>query len=282
MNIVGYGGGTDSTAMLVGLWQHHIPVDLILFADPGGEQPHTYAYLQIMERWLADHGMPPITRVWYTEKSGERLTLEQECLRSGSLPSIAYGYKKCSLKHKVYPQEKFCRHYGPCQDVWSRGERVVKFIGYDAGEVKRQRKVAEHDERDTIYQKEYPLMEWVWDRDKCIQVIQDAGLPLPGKSSCFFCPSMKRWEIRRLYHQYPDLLKRALDIEDRARPNLQTIRGLGRNYAWRDFIEADSQQLALSSVFPEESCPCSCKVEGGDSIGGTSGPGGKSSPSADG
>ena len=30
MNIVGYGGGTDSTAMLVGLWQHHVPVDLIL------------------------------------------------------------------------------------------------------------------------------------------------------------------------------------------------------------------------------------------------------------
>ena len=52
MNIVGYGGGTDSTAMLVGLWQHHVPVDLILFADPGGEQPHTYHYLQIMDRWL--------------------------------------------------------------------------------------------------------------------------------------------------------------------------------------------------------------------------------------
>lgn len=44
MNVVGYGGGTDSTAMLIGLWKNHIPVDLILFADPGGEQPHTYAY----------------------------------------------------------------------------------------------------------------------------------------------------------------------------------------------------------------------------------------------
>lgn len=43
MNVVGYGGGTDSTAMLVGLWRHHVPVDLILFADPGAEQPHTYA-----------------------------------------------------------------------------------------------------------------------------------------------------------------------------------------------------------------------------------------------
>ena len=32
MIIVGYGGGTDSTAMLVGLWQRRIPVDLILFS----------------------------------------------------------------------------------------------------------------------------------------------------------------------------------------------------------------------------------------------------------
>ena len=113
MNVVGYGGGTDSTAMLVGLWRHHVPVDLILFADPGAEQPHTYAYLDTMSRWLENHGMPAITRVWYTEKNGQRLTLEQECLRSGTLPSIAYGYKNCSLKHKVAPQEKFCRHYSP-------------------------------------------------------------------------------------------------------------------------------------------------------------------------
>ena len=63
MIVVGYGGGTDSTAMLIGLWQRKIPVDLILFSDPGGEQPHTYWYLRVMDRWLQSHGMPPITRV---------------------------------------------------------------------------------------------------------------------------------------------------------------------------------------------------------------------------
>lgn len=203
MNVVGYGGGTDSTAMLIGLWRHHVPVDLILFADPGAEQPHTYAYLDTMSRWLENHGMPAITRVWYTEKNGQRLTLEQECLRSGTLPSIAYGYKKCSLKHKVAPQEKFCRHYQPCIDAWEKGEKVVKFIGYDAGEERRLLNALPHDLQDKKYQKEYPLMEWGWSRKGCIQAIRDAGLPLPGKSSCFFCPSMKRWEIRTLYHRYP-------------------------------------------------------------------------------
>ena len=37
INIVSYGGGANSTALLVGLHQHRIPVDLILFADTGGE-----------------------------------------------------------------------------------------------------------------------------------------------------------------------------------------------------------------------------------------------------
>ena len=217
--------------MLVGLWRHHVPVDLILFADPGAEQPHTYAYLDTMSRWLENHGMPAITRVWYTEKNGQRLTLEQECLRSGTLPSIAYGYKKCSLKHKVAPQEKFCRHYQPCIDAWEKGEKVVKFIGYDAGK-------------------------------DCIQAIRDAGLPLPGKSSCFFCPSMKRWEIRTLYHRYPDLLRRALAIEDAAMPNLTSVRGLGRNWAWRDFICADENQLAIPGAFSDEDLPCSCCMKG--------------------
>ena len=42
--MVSYGGGVNSTALLVGLHQHRIPVDLILFADTGAEHPHTYAY----------------------------------------------------------------------------------------------------------------------------------------------------------------------------------------------------------------------------------------------
>ena len=34
MNIVSYGGGANSTALLVGLHQHRIPVDLILLLIP--------------------------------------------------------------------------------------------------------------------------------------------------------------------------------------------------------------------------------------------------------
>ena len=170
----------------------------------------------------------------YRDKDGNRLTLEQECLRSASLPSIAYGWKKCSLKHKVAPQEKFCAHYPPCQAAWARGENVVKLIGYDAGEEKRRLGALPHDLADRKYQKAYPLMEWGWDRAACMQAVENAGLPQPGKSSCFFCPSMRAEEIIHLRDHHPDLFRRAIALEDNARPNLKTVQGLGRNYSWKE------------------------------------------------
>lgn len=46
MNAVSFGGGTNSTAMIIGMYLHKIPIDLILFADTGGEQPHTYEFIE--------------------------------------------------------------------------------------------------------------------------------------------------------------------------------------------------------------------------------------------
>lgn len=58
MNIVSFGGGTNSTAMIIGMYLHKIPIDLILFADTGGEQPHTYKFIEIFNGWLEKHGLP--------------------------------------------------------------------------------------------------------------------------------------------------------------------------------------------------------------------------------
>ena len=78
------------------------------------------------------------------------------------------------------------------------------------------------------------LMEWGWDRAACQQAIEDAGLLQPGKSSCFFCPSMRAEEIIHLRDHHPDLFRRAIALEDNARPNLKTVQGLGRNYSWKE------------------------------------------------
>ena len=104
-----------------------------------------------MDEWLTAHGMPQITVVEKYDRHGDRLTLEAECLRSCTLPSIAYGYKRCSQKHKIGPQEKFCNHHPPCRDVWAQGRKVIRFIGYDAGEIKRYDHSKKFNDTDKKY-----------------------------------------------------------------------------------------------------------------------------------
>ena len=236
MNIVSYGGGVNSYSMLIGLYRHKIPIDYILFADTGAEFPHIYQAMDAMNIWLAEHELPEITVVRNVDRFGNRLSLETECLRSKSLPSIAYGYKKCSQKHKIGPQDKFCNNNAQCREIWQAGGKVNKYLGLDAGEQKRHEKALEYDAKDKKYHKVYPLIEWGWDREKCIEVIQQEGLTPPGKSSCFFCPNMKREEIVRLKTEYPDLFQRVVALEQNAIPNLTKLKGLGRTWAWSEKI----------------------------------------------
>ena len=111
--VVAYGAGVDSTAMLIGLRDRHVPVALILFADTGSEKPETYAYLPIIQDWLAQSGMPPVTVLKRNSPRAGDTSLHGECIRKRVLPSLAYGGHSCSLKWKVDPQWAATRlHFG--------------------------------------------------------------------------------------------------------------------------------------------------------------------------
>ena len=258
MNIVSFGGGTNSTAMLIGIYEKKIPVDLILFADPGGEMPNTYQHIETMNKWLLEHGMPQITTVKKVDENGDRLTLEQECLNSKTLPAIAFGWKTCSQKHKIAPQDKFCNNYQHCKDVWSADEKIYRYVGYDAGEENRILNAKAINLSDKKYKNVYSLYDWGWYREDCVKKIQEYEISLPGKSSCFFCPSMKKSEIKQLQRIYPELLQRALAIEDNAQETLETVKGLGRNYAWRDFINGVESQIEMCIGYGDGTMPCGC------------------------
>jgi len=85
----------------------------------------------------------------------------------------------------------------------------------------------------------FPLVEWGMGREECLQTICKAGLPSPGKSACFFCPSSKPHEVRKLAVTHPDLMERALAMEANAQENLTSVKGLGRNWAWKDLLATD-------------------------------------------
>lgn len=248
--VVAYGGGTNSTAMLVGLHERGIRPDLILFADTGGEKPHTYDHIKAVSAWCVGVGFPEIITVQSQDRQGDYYTLEERCLNNKMLPSIAYGFKSCSEKHKRRPQDKFVRNWDAARLAWECGLKVTKLIGYDADE-ERRAKIAE----DGQYQYEYPLIAWGWGREECVEAIARADLPQPGKSACFFCPSSKKAEILDLAQRYPDLMVRAIAMEKNA--ELTSIKGLGRRFAWSDFIASSDAQSDLFSDAGSET-PCGC------------------------
>lgn len=247
MNIVSYGGGTNSTALLIECVNRSIPIDLILFADTGGEKPHTYKYLKMFSKWCVANGLPEITTVQQVNQNGTYITLEQHCLNYRALPSIAYGFKGCSQKHKLFPQNKYMNNWPPAQAVWAEGGKIMKFIGYDADESRRVK-----DFVDEKYNTRHPLIEWDMGREECIQSIKQAGLELPGKSSCYFCPSSRISEILELKDQYPALMDRAVAMEKNA--DLTKVKGLGRSFAWGDLIK---QEDAFGYELPPE-IDCGC------------------------
>lgn len=253
MLIVSYGGGVNSKAMLLEWRNRNMPrPDLILFADTGGERPETYTEVAAFSEWLVGAGYPPITTV---RNDGKHGTLEQECLTQKTLPSLAYGWKKCSEKYKHRPQNKCAAAHPAAQQIWKSGAKVTKLIGIDAGESHRKK-----IESDDKYNYRYPLVEWDMDRDDCVHVIKAVGLPVPPKSACFFCPASRKQEILELAATHPDLTARAIAIEQNAAAGLQTVKGLGRRFAWGQFL-ADSK-VTLPVLSPDDDTPidtsCMC------------------------
>jgi hypothetical protein len=248
MLVVAYGMGVNSKAMLCGFAERGIRPDVILSADTGGEKPETLLDMLGTQRWLESVGFPSIFLV---SNDGMYKTLENNCLQTHTLPSLAYGWKSCSDKYKRRPQEKFLNHYQPAVEVWQQGGKVLKAIGYDAGE-ERRAKIYD-DARYTYW---YPLIEWQWGREECVNAIRRAHLPIPPKSACFFCPASTKKEVLALAHEHPELLARALTIEENASETLQTVKGLGRRWAWKDLIKADADQLPLFANPPAMACGC--------------------------
>lgn len=246
--VVSYGGGTNSTALLCGWIERGDPLpDLVVFSNTGGETPDIYAHVALVSAWLVERGVPPIITVQRVRADHVTPnTLEADCLRSGTLPSLAYGYKRCSLKFKTQPFEKYMNHWHRARTAWQSGYKVVKVMGFDAGEPHR----ATFPD-DPKYRRRYPLIEWGWDRDACVAAIHRAGLPQPGKSSCFYCPASTKPEIEELARVHPLLFKRAIAIEDAAKANFDTVKGLGRRFSWRDIATVQDDVCAID-------VPCEC------------------------
>lgn len=211
---ISYGGGVQSTALIVLAAQGKIPaVDAALFCNTGddSEHPETLTYVRdIMTPWAAERGIPVLELQRVTK--GESQTLYGRMMNhtkdSLSEPIPVYGYsgaplsRACTVDHKIKVLEKYIR-------ANAKELPVETLIGISVDEIERAKPATNKYETRT-----YPLLDLGMNRINCAEVIAAAGLPVPPKSSCYFCPfhSMLTWsELRR---DKPDLFEKAAQIED--------------------------------------------------------------------
>lgn len=245
--VVADGMGVDSTAMLIEMARRYkagdksARPDLILFANVGSEWPETYRYLNEVRRpWLQKVGFPDLIVVQYKAKKATYNTLLDNCLQNATLPSLAFGFKKCSQKFKRQPQDQFCNGWEPAILAWSLGLKVIKAIGYDNGPKDSRRPHIPDDEKYTYF---YPLRDVKWDRERCIEEIRKEGLAgyskdrggewvetggIPVKSACTFCPAMKPAELEVLCKDHPERAVEIITMEAGAQPYNTTVEGLWR------------------------------------------------------
>ena len=215
-----YGGGVQSTAALVLAARGEIDFKTFLFANVGddSEDPATLEYVEEFAKPFSEsHGIDLIelhripTRGHFKnviETLWKRLTREGS--RSIPIPvrmghNGAPGTRSCTADFKMQPILRWQKKHGATKD-----NPAVNGLGISLDEAHRMRRDSGFPEQIL----EYPLLDMRIKRDECKKIIAGAGLPVPPKSACFFCPfhNMRTWA--EMSNNRPELFARAVELEN--------------------------------------------------------------------
>lgn len=236
LRVISYGGGVQSTALLVLAAQKRIDFTTFLMANVGddSEDPRTLDYVHnVAMPYAAQHGIT-IHLLDRIKRDGTVETLWGRLMREGSrslpipirMDNGKPGGRSCTADFKVGVTGKWLKQHGASAD-----NPATIGIGISADEVMRanNRRVDPH-ERIV-----YPLVGigeetgLAMNRQDCIQLIARAGLPVPPKSSCFFCPFHRPSAWEDLQRERPDLFEKSCQLEDTLNERRDM---LGKDHVW--------------------------------------------------
>ena len=214
-NILAFGGGVQTTALVALIAEGELKnVDLVIFSDTGGEKPETYWYIENYIKELLQ-GKVEFIMVKSELKSCQP-DLYGWLWRLGQIPPI-HGKRLCSNKFK---REAIVAHL--------KGREYETMIGFSYDELNRAAKNPHN---------RHPLIDMKITAADCQQIISNHGLPVPLKSSCYYCPFQHPVEWNWLKTNHPDLFLKALELEahyHERRPDMIGF-GLVRGIPLRNF-----------------------------------------------
>ncbi len=218
MKIFSFGGGVQSMAALVLSAEGILPYTDFLFSNVGddSENPGTLRYVsEIAMPYAEAHGLKIIEVKRERRLPTQPQTLYQEVYADAKyvpIPLYLNGggpqRRSCTGKWKIEVIDKYVKkHYGA-----ARGNRIEIGVGISVDESHRMR--TDDPERFPYTIKTYPLIDLMMNRNACIEAIARAGIPIPPKSSCYFCPYKRTSEWLEMARESPELFMKAADMED--------------------------------------------------------------------
>lgn len=208
-----YGGGWQSNAALVLAAEGRIDYRRFVFCNVGddSENPGTLEYIEKYAKPYAErHGLE-FVELRKIRRNGEPDTILQWVRRQQrSIPipvRMANGYpgnRSCTATFKIKLVAAWARERGATAD-----NPAVIGIGFTVDEIGRVG--GRPPERGTV--KDYPLLGLKLRRKDIPDILERAGLPVPPKSACWFCPEKRplQWQVMR--EEQPELFAASVALE---------------------------------------------------------------------
>jgi 3'-phosphoadenosine 5'-phosphosulfate sulfotransferase (PAPS reductase)/FAD synthetase len=231
-NYLSYGGGVNSTAMLLILHDEGQNFESI-YVDHGCDWPETREYVhEIMVKRF------PITIL--TPQVDGYSNLHDYASRYAMIPSRKTRW--CTNKFKVSVINAYVQ------------KPYFSLIGFSPDEAKRAKLSSQNG-----IENRFPLLEREIDREGCIEIIKAHGLPVPIKSGCWFCPFQRIGQWKLLRRRHPNLFCKAQqlearEMEARAKIGKGPLYLASKNRTLEDSIKG--RQVRLFEEYP----PCNCTL----------------------
>lgn len=235
---ISYGGGVQSTVLVLWAITKRIDCDAVIFADTGSEEPSTYATVEKVKAMCDEAELP-----FYTVTHESKGPLWEWYSSKGLLPMV--GIVWCTSNWKIAPIRRKVRELADCTGPKPWAESL---LGITTDEAHRAR------ESDVLWTTaSYPLIEALWSRERCVRHLEMNYPDLAAsKSGCFCCPyrGAKSWATLR--KEQPELFERARQMERNALAN-GCDRGL---WGDRSIIAFDSDMDLTDFGFEIEDSSC--------------------------
>ena len=212
--VVSFSGGKDSTAMVLQMIEIGNHIDEVLFCDTYKEFPAMYRHIQRVKEIIEKSGIkfteirsPESFDFYMFEHQPKRRTDKYQGLKGYSWAGTRSRW--CTRALKLDVVSKYLKEL-------HKQFNVIQCVGLAVDEQYRL-------ERENNKQKNrrYPLVEWGWNENYCLQYCYSKGFDWDGlyklfkRVSCWCCPLQSLQELRKLRSHFPDLWNELQDMDAR-------------------------------------------------------------------